>query len=102
MSTLLLVVHFLVCIAIVILVMLQADKSRGLSGAFGGGESHTVFGYRESNTLLTKLTTIFGAIFLATSIIIYVTNAKKLTRVAPAKITPPASSIPAGTLPNAK
>jgi preprotein translocase subunit SecG len=48
------------------LVLLQDEQGEGLGGIFGGGSS-TPFGSRSGN-VLTRLTSILGAIFLLTSL----------------------------------
>ncbi|MCL1817394.1 MAG: preprotein translocase subunit SecG, partial [Spirochaetaceae bacterium] len=48
------------------LVLLQDEQGEGLGGIFGGGSS-TPFGSRSGN-VLTKLTSLLGAIFLLTSL----------------------------------
>lgn len=63
-------IHFLVCIGLIVVVLLQADKGEGLAGAFGGGASGTVFGERGSGGFITKLTTGMAVVFMITSLII--------------------------------
>ena len=63
-------IHFIVCIALIIIVLLQADKGEGLAGAFGSGASATIFGERGEAGIMTKLTTIIAIIFMLTSLII--------------------------------
>ncbi len=61
-------IHFIVCIGLVIVVLLQADKGEGLAGAFGGGSSNTIFGERGSGGIMTKITTGMAVIFMLTSL----------------------------------
>ena len=65
-------IHILVCVGLIVIVLLQADKGEGLSGAFGGGASSTVFGERGSGGFMSKLTTTMAVIFMITSLIIAV------------------------------
>lgn len=65
-------IHILVCIGLIVIVLLQADKGEGLAGAFGGGASTTVFGERGSGGFMSKLTTTMAVIFMITSLIIAV------------------------------
>ncbi|GAB4277581.1 MAG: hypothetical protein Kow0029_20350 [Candidatus Rifleibacteriota bacterium] len=65
-------IHILVCIGLIIIVLLQADKGEGLAGAFGGGASSTVFGERGSGGFMSKLTTTMAIVFMITSLIISV------------------------------
>jgi preprotein translocase subunit SecG len=62
------VVHYLVCIFLIIVVLLQSGKAADLAGAFGGMGSQTVFGPRGSATVLSKATTIAAALFMITSL----------------------------------
>jgi len=62
--------HILVCFALIIIVLFQADKGEGLAGAFGGGASSTIFGERGGATEISKLTTALAIIFMVTSSII--------------------------------
>jgi len=61
-------IHFIVCIGLVVVVLLQADKGEGLAGAFGGGSSNTIFGERGSGGIMTKITTGMAVIFMLTSL----------------------------------
>lgn len=70
LSTLLLIVHIVVCIGLILIVLLQTDKGEGLSGAFGGGASSTVFGERGSGGFLSKLTTTMAIVFMITSLVL--------------------------------
>ena len=58
MSTLLLVLHVIVCLFLMLTVLLQQGKSGGMGGAFGGGNAATVFGGSGASTFLRKLTTV--------------------------------------------
>lgn len=66
MTTLIITVHVLACVAVIILVLLQSGKE-GMGVIFGGG-SQSVFGSTGAGGLLVKLTALFGAIFLITSL----------------------------------
>lgn len=63
----LMVIHYLVCFAMVLVILLQSGKGGGLAGAFGGGGS-TIFGGRGAGTVLTRATMILGAMFFVTSL----------------------------------
>lgn len=68
MVALLTAVHYVVCIFLTIVVLLQSGKAADLAGAFGGMGSQTVFGPRGSATVLSKATTIAAIIFMVTSL----------------------------------
>jgi preprotein translocase subunit SecG len=65
---LLLTVHYLICVFLIVVVLLQSGKAADLAGAFGGMGSQTVFGPRGSATVLSKATTIAASLFMVTSL----------------------------------
>jgi preprotein translocase subunit SecG len=68
MGILLTGIHYIVCIFLIIVVLLQSGKAADLAGAFGGMGSQTVFGPRGSATVLSKATTIAAVLFMVTSL----------------------------------
>ncbi len=68
MENFILVIHYLVCIFLIIVILLQAGKGADMGATFGGGSSQTVFGSRGAATFLSKLTTGVAIVFLITSI----------------------------------
>ena len=62
----LLVFFVIVAILLVLLVLVQTEEGDGLGGIFGGG-SASAFGSRSGN-VLTRTTTILGALFLIVSL----------------------------------
>ncbi len=64
----LLVIHFIVCLALVTAVLLQAGKGGGLAGGAFGGTAQTVFGSRGATDFLTKTTITLGGVFFLTSL----------------------------------
>src|SRR5262245_33191116 len=67
METVILALHYFVCIFLIVVILLQAGKGADIGAAFGGA-SQTVFGSRGAATFLSKLTTAVAIIFLVTSI----------------------------------
>lgn len=68
MYTLILILHLISAIALIGIVLLQAGKGGGLSGAFGSGMgSETLFGARTGD-VLTKATAVMATIFILTSL----------------------------------
>jgi preprotein translocase subunit SecG len=63
-QTLLLTLHIIVCIALVILVLLQAGKE-GMGVIFGGGGA-SVFGSSGAGGILAKLTAFMAVLFVVT------------------------------------
>ncbi|MCS5636043.1 MAG: preprotein translocase subunit SecG [Myxococcota bacterium] len=68
MTTLLLVLHFMVCFVLIAVVLLQRGKGSDLGAALGGGGANTVFGSRGAGNFLTKLTTGSAIVFMLTSL----------------------------------
>ncbi len=66
MTTLIVTIHIVACVALIALVLLQSGKE-GMGVIFGGG-SQSVFGSTGAGGLLVKLSAIFGALFLITSL----------------------------------
>ena len=66
MIVVLLVFFLIVAILLVLLVLTQSEEGDGLGGIFGGSSS-TAFGSRSGN-VLTRATTVLGALFLIVSL----------------------------------
>ncbi len=75
MTTVLLIIHVLVCISLILLVLLQGGKGAEIGAAFGGS-SQTLFGSRGAATFLSKLTTGAAIIFMLTSLSLAVIKTK--------------------------
>jgi preprotein translocase subunit SecG len=63
------VLHILVCVALILIVLLQAGKGAEMGAAFGGA-SQTIFGSSGAMGFLTKLTTVAAIIFMITSLVL--------------------------------
>lgn len=70
MLTLLIVLHVLVCVALIIIVLLQGGKGAEVGAAFGGGGSQTVFGATGGASFMSKLTTGAAIVFMLTSLVL--------------------------------
>lgn len=68
MTTLLLIVHIIVCFALVLIVLLQGGKGADIGATFGAGSSQTVFGATGGQSFMGKLTTGAAIIFMLTSL----------------------------------
>ncbi len=64
MQTLILSLHVIVCVALVVLVLLQSGKE-GMGVIFGGGNA-SVFGSSGAGGLLAKLTAFMAVLFVIT------------------------------------
>lgn len=61
------IVHIVVCMALIMIILLQATKGAGMGAAFGGA-SQTLFGSTGRATFLTKITIAAAVIFGLTSV----------------------------------
>lgn len=68
MITFLLTLHILVCIALIVIVLLQAGKGAQAGASFGGGASQTVFGASGGRSFMSKMTTAAAFVFMLTSL----------------------------------
>ncbi|UCD30852.1 MAG: preprotein translocase subunit SecG [Desulfobacterales bacterium] len=68
MSLLFVILHIGVCIALIMIVLLQTGKGADMGAAFGGGASQTLFGSTGASTFLGKLTTVVAIVFMLTSL----------------------------------
>jgi preprotein translocase subunit SecG len=64
-TTLLNILHVLVCVFLILVVLLQQGRGGGI-GAMAGGAAQ-VFGGRGAGNFMTRLTAICAVIFMATS-----------------------------------
>ena len=69
-TTLVLVIHVIVCIALILIILLQTGKGADIGAVFGGGSSQTVFGSTGASTFLSKVTIGAAVVFMMTSIIL--------------------------------
>ena len=60
--------HVIVCIALIMIVLLQTGKGADMGAAFGGGSSQTLFGSTGGSTFLGKMTTVVAIVFMLTSL----------------------------------
>ena len=67
MSIAVLIIHILACVALILVVLLQAGKGASMGAAFGGA-SQTVFGSAGATTFLAKMTTVVAILFMLTSL----------------------------------
>ena len=68
MDTLLIILHVSVCIALIIIVLLQAGKGAQIGASFGAGSSGTVFGAGGGKNFMHRVTVSAAIIFMLTSL----------------------------------
>jgi preprotein translocase subunit SecG len=100
MTTIVLVIHLLIALALVGIILLQRSEGGGTGlGGGGGGSFGGLMSTRGQANLLTRTTAVLAAAFVATSLILAILGSREraggsiLDRVAP-----PASA-PAGSAP---
>ena len=67
MKLVIILVHVAVCLALILIVLLQRGKGADMGAAFGGS-SQTVFGSAGAGSFLSKLTAAAAIIFMVTSL----------------------------------
>jgi preprotein translocase subunit SecG len=67
MKLIIILVHISVCVALILIVLLQRGKGSDMGAAFGGS-SQTIFGSRGATTFLHKVTAAIAIIFMLTSL----------------------------------
>ncbi len=93
--TIIVILHVLVCFALILIVLLQAGKGAEMGAAFGGA-SQTLFGSAGAMGFLTKLTTVAAIVFMATSLILAFSSSRQVSSVMSQK---PAQTAPAPETP---
>jgi preprotein translocase subunit SecG len=68
LTSVLIVVHVVVALAIIGLVLLQHGKGADMGSGFGGGSSGSLFGATGSANFLSRTTAVLAAIFFALSL----------------------------------
>jgi len=91
--TIIIVVHILVCAALILIVLLQAGKGAEMGAAFGGA-SQTIFGSAGAMGFLSKLTTVAAVIFMITSLLLTFTSSRRASTVMKERPAPTAPSAP--------
>ncbi|MBQ6429368.1 MAG: preprotein translocase subunit SecG [Acidaminococcaceae bacterium] len=63
LETVLMVVDFIVCIALIAAVLMQTGRGAGLSSSFGGGDGAFFGKGNDLDTVLSKATIVLGTAF---------------------------------------
>ena len=64
LSVLLTALYVVVCLLLLVVVLMQQGKGGGLTANFGGSGSDAAFGARAGASVLTRATTVLGALFM--------------------------------------
>jgi preprotein translocase subunit SecG len=108
MVTIVVAIHVMICLALIIVILLQQGKGAEIGAVFGGS-SQTVFGASGAGNVMTKATWAMAAVFFATSIFLAYASTRRFTgsifgsggRMSHKVVVPanPAGSAPSGQAP---
>lgn len=72
MVTLITAILFISALALIALVLVQPDRSNGMTASMGMGASSTIFGISKDGGPLAKATTVVAIIFIASATLLYI------------------------------
>jgi preprotein translocase subunit SecG len=64
------IIYIVAVLLMIAVILVQQPKGGGLSGALGGSGVENVLGVRGAPTFFTKLTAVFGGIFIVLSLVL--------------------------------
>ena len=107
MYSLMIVLFVIACVAMILVILLQAGKGQGLAGAFGGATSGAVFGGRGAATFLSRATSVLAIAYMVLCLLIGIlyksendaTRQSLIQQQAAEETTLPASDIPVAPIP---
>ena len=79
LTTVLIVLHVMVALAIIGLVLLQHGKGADMGSGFGGGASGSLFGATGSANFLSRMTAVLAAVFFVLSLALAYTATRRPT-----------------------
>ncbi len=91
MYTLILTLHFIVCILLILIVLLQSGKGSA-AGIFGASGADNLFASPTAFNAVNKFTAILAAVLMATSIVLTIVSNKKASTSVLDKVQIPASA----------
>ncbi|MDR1834438.1 MAG: preprotein translocase subunit SecG [Fusobacteriaceae bacterium] len=71
LSALFTLIVFVSALLLIILVLIQPDRSNGMSGSIGIGGSNSVFGLSKDGGPLAKITKIVAIVFIVSALLLY-------------------------------
>jgi preprotein translocase subunit SecG len=93
MSTLLIVLHVCVSLALIFIVLLQSGKGAEIGVSLGGGSSQTIFGAGGGKNFMHRVTVSAAVIFMLTSLTLaYFYGQPGSSSVMPEQVTPAAEA----------
>jgi preprotein translocase subunit SecG len=98
MTTLLLILHVFVCLALIAIVLIQGGKGADIGAVFGAGGSQTVFGASGGQSFMGKLTSGVAIVFMLTSLLLaYFYASPGASSIMPQTVEQAAPATPAPT-----
>ncbi len=79
MFSAIIVLHVVVCLALIFIVLLQHGRGAEMGSGFGGGSNQTLFGSGGAGTFLGKVTTAAAVAFMITSLTLAFMSTKRRT-----------------------
>jgi preprotein translocase subunit SecG len=107
MFSILVTLHVIVCLAMILIVLLQYGRGAEMGAAFGGS-NQTVFGSTGAGTFLGKITTVAAVTFMVTSLTLAFLSSRRTTtssiiqeeaQSVPLEAAPAGEAMPAQPLP---
>lgn len=78
MVTIVVTIHVVICLALIIVILLQQGKGAEIGAVFGGS-SQTAMGSNSAGNAMTKTTWVMAAVFFATSIFLAYASTRRFT-----------------------
>lgn len=94
MYSFILVIHFIVCVGLIFIVLLQSGKSGGITGLFGGGGADQILSAPSGTAFIKKATTVMAIVFMLSSLLLTVLTSRQAVRTVTGQI-PAAPAAPA-------
>lgn len=94
MYTLTLILHFIVCILLILLVLLQSGKGSA-AGIFGASGADNLFASPTAFNAINKFTAILALILMCTSVVLTIASNKKSSISVLDSVNVPATTAPA-------
>lgn len=94
MYTLTLILHFIVCILLILLVLLQSGKGSA-AGIFGASGADNLFASPTAFNAINKFTAILALILMCTSVVLTIASNKKASVSVLDSVKVPAATAPA-------
>ena len=96
MYTLILTLHFIVCVLLILIVLLQSGKGSA-AGIFGASGADNLFASPTAFNAVNKFTALLAAILMCTSIVLTIASNKKSSESVLDNVQIPAAAAPAQT-----